>query len=105
MLALVVEVHCTNELLDRAVQQARAVLARMRQGAASAELLQHASRALESRRLTQQVDPRVRLAQTWRREGAPSPAPSIQAWNAWLGRVLQEESLAIVRVRPVTEPK
>lgn len=105
MLALVVELHCADELLDRAVQQARAVLARMRQGAATQELLQHSSTALESRRLTQQLDPRVRLAQTWRRESAPSSAPSLGAWNPWLGRVLQDESLAIVRVRPVTESK
>ncbi len=99
MAALAIEVRCADELLDRALQQARAVLGRVRQGAVSDPQLRKAHASIDAERLERQLDPHFRVAQTWRRQSSAPPAPSLQEWKAWLARNLSDEAVAIVRVR------
>jgi hypothetical protein len=98
--ALVIEIHCADELLDQAVEQARAVLARIRQGAATEDQLRRALSRVQRQRLNEALEPRHRLAATWRKEVSPPASPSLSTWRTWLGRVLPDEAVAIVRVRP-----
>ena len=98
--ALVVELHCADELMDRAIQQARAVLARIRQGAATESNLQRAVRSVSRTRLTARLDPRNRLVGTWRSTAPTLAPPSLPQWKAWLERVLPDDQIVIVTLRP-----
>lgn len=98
--ALVIELHCADELLDRAVQQARAVLARIRQGAATEAALLRSSRRVSRERLEARLDPRTRIASTWRAEPSSAAVPTLPEWKAWLTRTLPDDRIVIVTVRP-----
>ncbi len=98
MAALAIEIHCADELIDRALLQTRAVLARVQQGAVSEPQLRRALAAVEADRLERQLDPHVRVAQTWRRQSSAPQAPSLQEWKTWLAQNVSDEAVGIVRV-------
>ncbi|PIE06304.1 MAG: hypothetical protein CSA75_00220 [Sorangium cellulosum] len=98
--AIVLEVHCAAELLESAIQQARAVLQRLQQGAATEAHFQRALSKVEASRLSAQLDPRTRLADIWRGKTNAAASTTRKELNAWLARSLRDASLRIVRVNP-----
>jgi len=103
--ALVIELHCADELLEKAVQQARGVLSRIRQGAATEQHLRRAASRSTRDRLRQRLDPRHRLASTWRERPKTPEAPSLSSWKNWLQSTLSDDDIAIVMVKPPRSEK
>jgi hypothetical protein len=102
--ALMVRVESSEDALDGAVMQLRALVDRLRQGglppADQARAVDAASRAA--------LDPRARLVATWRGESLASPrrpAPNADAIRAYATKYLGEDSMIVVAARPGRPPR
>ena len=97
--ALVVRLVSSDESLDDAVAQTRALLDRLRQGAIREQDRARAAGALARAALADSLDPRARTIDLWRGR-ASSPAPSIEALRAFAASALRDDGLVIVAARP-----
>ncbi|HEY8074541.1 MAG TPA: hypothetical protein VIF62_10530, partial [Labilithrix sp.] len=90
--ALVVRVVASEDKLDAAVMQTRALVDRLHKGGLPASDVERAQRAMAFAAL----DPRARLVATWRGDSSRA-APDVAAFaDKWLG----ESSLVIVAKAP-----
>ncbi len=102
MTALVLSFRGADEAVDRALQLAQMAMTRLRQGNISEQELRRTYTLVETNLLHQRLDPRVRIAQTWRQETSLPPMPSIQEWKTWVARTVSDERIVTIRVRPHT---
>jgi hypothetical protein len=97
--ALAIRVSASDDALDMAVAQARALIDRVRQGALGEADRTRAAAAIEGARLTSLLDPSERALELWRGAGR-APAPSLEALRSFSASVLRDEALVIVAARP-----
>jgi len=100
--ALAIEIVATGDRAREAASQARAVLARLAEGAATAEDLAAARLELEQASALAAVDPRQRVVQLWLGGMAPKPPPDLAALRRFHHDVLAPERHVVVlpRVHP-----
>ena len=92
--ALVLRIASPQSTLDQAVQQARALVDRVRQnGLAAADLDRATASALDA-----SLDPRARLVATWR--GVETKMSSAEDVRTFALRALGEDRLVVVAARP-----
>ena len=102
--ALVIQVRTADASLDDAVRLVRATLERIAKGGASQQAFDRAHAADGARRTADSLDPRHRIASLWRGVRHEPTGLSLETWRSWLARSLDDEHIAIVRVRPPREP-
>jgi hypothetical protein len=97
--ALAVEITTTDKKGAEAVAQARALFARLEEGAASAEDVVQARAAAEAATLTAAVDPRHRIVRLW--TGRPDVAtPDLASLRKFHRLTLGPERHIVVFTRP-----
>jgi hypothetical protein len=97
--ALVMRVVASDDALDAAVAQARALLDRLRHGALGEGDRARAAAALDRSRVAAWLEPRARALDLWR--GLPSrTAPSLEAMRSFAATVMRDDALVIVAARP-----
>jgi hypothetical protein len=102
--ALVIRIVATDDTLDSAVAQTRALLDRLHQGGLRGEDCVRASLRLERSRVADALDPRTRVVRLWRGAVDDSP-PALEALRAFVSNTMRDEGLVIVAARPArTEP-
>lgn len=97
--ALILSLIASDDSLDAAVAQSRALLDRLRRGALREEDLTRAGSVLAHERLARALDPRARTIALWRGE-RPAPRPSLSDLRAFVADHLVDEALIIVAARP-----
>jgi hypothetical protein len=98
---LAVRIVASDDTLDAAVAQARALFDRLRQGALRDEDLRRASAAIAAAHLAATLDPRERALAFWRgRDETADAPPSIDAVRALAAQSLRDEATVIVAARP-----
>jgi hypothetical protein len=97
--ALAVEITTTGKKAAEAVAQARALFARLEEGAASADDVVQARAAAESATLAAAVDPRHRVVRLWtgRADGGPPDLASLRRFHR---QTLGPERHIVVFTRP-----
>ncbi|MBS2016165.1 MAG: hypothetical protein JST00_25005 [Deltaproteobacteria bacterium] len=108
--ALVIRIASTQDALDKAVMQARALVDRIRAGGLAAQDYERAVAVTGHDAIASALDPRSRIVATFRGEPIPAAAPppparasqeDVRAFGAkWLG----EEQLVVVASRPGRAP-
>jgi hypothetical protein len=97
--ALTVRLTATDASLDAAVAETRNLLDRLRQGALREADRSRAASSLARDALARSLDPRARTIDLWRGEIA-TPAPSLDALQAFAAATLRDDALVIVAARP-----
>jgi hypothetical protein len=97
--ALVVRLVATDDSLDAAVAQARALLERLRHGALREADRARAGAALDRARATAWLEPRARALDLWR-DRPSRAAPTLEAMQSFAASVLHDDALVIVAARP-----
>jgi hypothetical protein len=97
--ALTVRLTATDASLDAAVAETRNLFDRLRQGALHDVDRSRAAASLAREALDRSLDPRARTIDLWRGEIA-TPAPSLDALQAFAAASLHDDALVIVAARP-----
>ena len=100
--ALAVEIVATGDKAREAASQVRAVLARLAEGAATAEDLAGAKAAYDDAQAARAVDPRERVVRLWLGRTTPLPVPDLAALRRFHHEALSPEHHVVVlpRSRP-----
>ncbi|HEU4412465.1 MAG TPA: hypothetical protein VFS43_44900 [Polyangiaceae bacterium] len=96
---LVIELRGSEDALEGAVAQVRALLERLRRGALAAADLERVRGPLGAAWLEARSSPRRRLVDLWRGGGDERPEPTLEGWRQWLGSGFFDDRAAVVVVK------
>jgi hypothetical protein len=96
---LAVELRGSDEALEGAVAQVRALFDRLRRGAVGPGDLARVRGLLREAWLAARSSPRRRLTDAWRGRAEAPVVPPLEAWRAWLASGFFDERAAVVVVK------
>jgi hypothetical protein len=97
--AITIRLRAPDDAMDTAVEQARALLDKLRLEGLKAEDWSRAASRMTGERIARALQPRQRVIDLWLSQPEPQ-SPSLEALRTFTGSYLRDDSLLIVAARP-----